>query len=611
VILSLLALAHAGSTFDAHGFHLVGFTDDPRDALQMALPETFARGSYYAGVVGEYADAPLVLVRPNGEIERLLDNVVAFNLSGGWAPTTRVRIDVSAPAFASSTGLDGGNGFTIGDARVGANLVLVDGTFGLSFVPFVDLPIGNSAAYLGHGTFSASGQVAARLNTDRVYAGAAVGPSFVPTIDLGNLRGVDRLLVGAQVGTWVASNTALNAELRAEVPFASNEVAGTDTPAEVSVYGRHRLDSGGHLLVGGALPVSPGASAAAYRIFVGGGFGTTSRPPAPPPPPPLGALLIDVRMHGQLVSGAELVVTGSKPLTGQSAPAAIRHGDLQPGDRYTAKASLGCYAGTGEAVVPEGEGPLVVELVPDLAARVRLEVYDADGAPLNGAVVSWKRELTGCVPEQALKLGSTHQGSMSVGVGQHTVEVTVDGYHLHEQVVELARGDDKLIVVRLAPQRVRVTAERLEILDKVFFEFDGDQIDARSIPLLDEVASTLLGHPEILLVEVGGHTDAKGSDTYNQGLSQRRVDSVRRHLIGKGVQESRLVAKGYGESKPIADNATPEGRASNRRVEFTIVTRDESVPVQVKTIDEATGADREKAGHQQQNAPTESKIDTR
>ena len=72
-------------------------------------------------------------------------------------------------------------------------------------------------------------------------------------------------------------------------------------------------------------------------------------------------------------------------------------------------------------------------------------------------------------------------------------------------------------------------------------------------------------------VEIGGHTDAKGSDDYNQRLSDRRACSVGRYLKGKGIEEGRMTPVGYGESKPIADNETDEGREQNRRVELRIL----------------------------------------
>ena len=85
------------------------------------------------------------------------------------------------------------------------------------------------------------------------------------------------------------------------------------------------------------------------------------------------------------------------------------------------------------------------------------------------------------------------------------------------------------------------------------------------------MANTILYHPEILLIEVQGHTDSKGNDAYNQDLSQRRVNSVVKYLASKGVTVEILKPVGYGEAKPIASNSTAAGRAKNRRVQFVIL----------------------------------------
>ncbi|MBW2180218.1 MAG: OmpA family protein [Deltaproteobacteria bacterium] len=83
---------------------------------------------------------------------------------------------------------------------------------------------------------------------------------------------------------------------------------------------------------------------------------------------------------------------------------------------------------------------------------------------------------------------------------------------------------------------------------------------------IKEVADYMNKHSDVDAV-IEGHTDSRGSDQYNQSLSQRRADSVRQYLIDKfGISASRLTAKGYGESKPIADNNTAQGRQRNRRV---------------------------------------------
>ncbi|MCV5900774.1 OmpA family protein, partial [Escherichia coli] len=71
-------------------------------------------------------------------------------------------------------------------------------------------------------------------------------------------------------------------------------------------------------------------------------------------------------------------------------------------------------------------------------------------------------------------------------------------------------------------------------------------------------------------VEIGGHTDSKGSDAYNLSLSDKRSKSVKDYLVSKGVAAGRMTTRGYGESMPVADNNTDEGRELNRRVELKV-----------------------------------------
>ena len=119
---------------------------------------------------------------------------------------------------------------------------------------------------------------------------------------------------------------------------------------------------------------------------------------------------------------------------------------------------------------------------------------------------------------------------------------------------------------------VKITREKLEILQAVHFETARDVIKPDSVQLLGEVAEVLNAHQEILLVRVEGHTDSQGAPAANQELSAQRAVAVRRWLVEHGhVAEGRLLAEGYGQSQPIASNATAEGRARNRRVEFRIL----------------------------------------
>lgn len=108
------------------------------------------------------------------------------------------------------------------------------------------------------------------------------------------------------------------------------------------------------------------------------------------------------------------------------------------------------------------------------------------------------------------------------------------------------------------------------ILQNVNFEFDKDRLTSEAETVLRGVGDGLMSQKD-LRVELAGHTDSKGSHSYNQALSDRRAASVRRFLLAQGVPESQFQSKGYGETQPIDTNETDEGRARNRRVEFKVL----------------------------------------
>jgi uncharacterized repeat protein (TIGR01451 family) len=119
--------------------------------------------------------------------------------------------------------------------------------------------------------------------------------------------------------------------------------------------------------------------------------------------------------------------------------------------------------------------------------------------------------------------------------------------------------------------KVKLEKDRIVILEKVFFATGKDVILDRSFSLLTEVAATLRAHPEVKRLRVEGHTDDQGNDESNMALSQRRAMSVRAFLVERGVDPARLVAQGYGETRPVAQNNSAKGREQNRRVEFVVL----------------------------------------
>lgn len=109
-------------------------------------------------------------------------------------------------------------------------------------------------------------------------------------------------------------------------------------------------------------------------------------------------------------------------------------------------------------------------------------------------------------------------------------------------------------------------------LQGVFFQTNSDKLTSDSLSTLVMAAAALSGQPT-MKVEIRGHTDSVGNDAANQKLSQRRAQSVADFLIENSVNPSRLTVVGFGEARPVADNATPDGRATNRRVEFRVLAR--------------------------------------
>jgi outer membrane protein OmpA-like peptidoglycan-associated protein len=103
------------------------------------------------------------------------------------------------------------------------------------------------------------------------------------------------------------------------------------------------------------------------------------------------------------------------------------------------------------------------------------------------------------------------------------------------------------------------------------FRSGSSQIPRESMPVLEQSASAIKSAPAGTKLEVGGFTDNAGNPAANQRISQQRADSVRHFLINKGVKSDSLTAKGYGDSNPIASNATEEGRFRNRRIEYKVL----------------------------------------
>ena len=133
------------------------------------------------------------------------------------------------------------------------------------------------------------------------------------------------------------------------------------------------------------------------------------------------------------------------------------------------------------------------------------------------------------------------------------------------------------------------------VTEKIEFSSGKATIRRASHGLLDKIAAVMTRYAGIKKIQVKGYTDSDGDDAMNLELSQARVDAVVAYLVDAGIAADRLEAKGYGEANPIGDNATADGKAMNRRVEFEILSQDVAkrtkrrMKDKVEKVDEASG----------------------
>ncbi|UKN00176.1 OmpA family protein [Paracrocinitomix mangrovi] len=200
-------------------------------------------------------------------------------------------------------------------------------------------------------------------------------------------------------------------------------------------------------------------------------------------------------------------------------------------------------------------------------APLEIKVTDFEFHPLQGEQVlfvdqSSKKEFKGVSSE-------TGDIFISLPAGKYDIKIKSVGdaedFSTFE-VPPLPAGQN----YRKASMQIQIAETKMFTLDNVHFDTGKWSIKSNSYKELDELAE-FLSLKKDKKIEIGGHTDSDGDELANQSLSQKRAEAVKKYLVSKGISASRIVAKGYGESNPIADNNTDKGKALNRRTEVKIL----------------------------------------
>ncbi len=245
---------------------------------------------------------------------------------------------------------------------------------------------------------------------------------------------------------------------------------------------------------------------------------------------------------------------------------------FDPADVHAASDSLDAAE---QSFVATGASPATIDLA--YVATRRAEIAEARGTALQAA------------QQQAQTLNRMHEAetatvqATSAKLGRANAQIAMQGQVLQDQNQQLQTERERR---EAADKRAAQAAADLAAFASVKQEARGMVITLSGSVLfvtnradllpgaqakLDEVAAALTKQDAESKIVVEGHTDSQGEASYNQDLSQRRAQSVRDYLVSRGIAADRITAQGFGLTRPIADNASPEGRANNRRVAIVVL----------------------------------------
>jgi len=192
-------------------------------------------------------------------------------------------------------------------------------------------------------------------------------------------------------------------------------------------------------------------------------------------------------------------------------------------------------------------------------------VTSKSGTPRKGELIILKSRKTGKIYQ-----GNTGiDGKCSVSIppsDNYTIYYKLFADTVKYKQIEVP-GDDHRVIYTLT---LKFDPPKSYTLKNVFFETGRSSLKTESYPALNELVDALKSKTG-LVIEIAGHTDNVGTPESNQKLSVDRANAVRDYLIKHGIEQKRVIAKGYGETLPVADNGTPEGREQNRRTEVRII----------------------------------------
>ncbi len=582
---ALLLTMTAGAQAQQQGFAVDRFDPSERGSEWFALDSLDLRGNLRpaVGVAGDFAYRPLVFYKTDGTLgASLVRNQYFLHPGGSLVLWDRLRASLSFPVAifedhgpaagqitVNGVTYRGPSGANAGDMRLTADVRLL-GTYGqpftLAFGAELFLPTGSRAEYTGDGYVRVEPRVIAAGQIDRFVYSARAGVLYTPLTEFFNGSQLgSELLFGAAGGVKLPSehvDVVIGPEL-----FGSTVLTGSGGPFQTRNT-PFELIFGGHLTFLRDWRVGAG---------VGPGLGRGDGTP-------------EVRVLGS-IEWAPAIKRPDRDHDG--IPDAEDACPDVPGVRTDDAKTNGCPP--PRPADRDGDGvPDAEDACPDVPGvrtddprtngcppdRDHDRIYDKDDAcPDEPGIPTDDPATNGCPDRDHDGVADKVDACPDVP-GVKTADPATngcppdrdrDGIPDPVDACPDNPGPPNPDPTKNGCPLAVVQKGQIRIMEQIKFRFGSAELDPASDPVLEAVRAILAGHPEIQHIRVEGHTDNKGGEAYNLNLSKRRAKSVMIWLVKHGVDAKRLESEGFGFMKPIADNATEEGRRDNRRVEFHIL----------------------------------------
>ena len=549
-------------------------------------------GTAIARLVFSYTNRPFIYEpSPGAEPIALVSDALQANALVGYT-LGPVRLGVDLPVYLFTAGQQEDGGAGIGDLSIDGKVSLLDRAGGLGLALGGRVKLDTASVDLALGESGTSGEIFAIADTEvnNWLFTANLGARFLPTVELTNVDLGDQLFARIGAGYQVVEDAGISVDIVGHTNLSAKISNPASSPIEGMLGGWYRVADPFVLRAGAGTGFTRGVGSPVFRGVLSLGYEPSGKPldtdgdgisdkndscptepedidtwedndGCPDPDNDVDSILdindscmnepedydgwededgcpdtaTQVTFRVEDPNGG-LIPVASTQLTGTG----IDHTDdsefqlvLEPGLYSVDTMAEGFTPADARINVPEFEPFSYTQVLqPDVPmGRLRIRVISADGEPIENAF--WFKE--GQTPTPVT------DAEISMTPGDYPIQIRAEGFAPSTAEAAIVDGDLSRILVMLQPSRIEMVGERINLREKVQFATNRATIKPGSFPLLDEVATTMNDHPELLKIRIEGHTDERGSASYNLDLSERRAAAVLRYLTDRGVADRKSV----------------------------------------------------------------------